>query len=158
MKFISVSLLIVILTWLCGWLDPLRPSFEWRMSGGCRVHAGTPWQWLFKEGVSCSPASPWGTGFFLLCLERPTGSCSGAMTGFFTYPLSAVFLNYLFFLGGGNKWRFGAAQHLGCPRCVVCGVWAITGEMGGCHTSEEAPEPICGSLWNYFNSSSGWGF
>lgn len=143
MKLISMSLLIVILTQLCCWLDLLRSSFAWRVSGGCRVHAGSPWQWLVKEGVSCSPASPWGTGFFVLCLERPTGSCRGAMTGFVTLSLVSS-SSQLFVFVGEDKWQILELLSIQCPRVVILGFGQSQGEMDGCITTEEAPEPICG--------------
>lgn len=147
MTFISVNLLIVILTWLCCWLDFLRPSFVWRMSGGCRVHAGTPWQWLMKEGVSCSPASPWGTGFFFCCAWKgPLGAAEELWLFFSPYPLSAIFLNCLFLLGGWMT-DLGAAQHSGCPWAAVSVALSNhRGEMDGSLTIEEAPKPICGSF------------
>lgn len=58
----------------------------------------------------------------------------------------------------------GSAQHSGCPRAVVSGGLSNDRGMDGCLTTEEAPEPICGSLLHLleitdcFNSSSRSGF
>lgn len=116
------------------------------MSGGCRVHAGTPWQWLFKEGVSCSPASPCGTGFFPLCLERTTWSCRGAMTGFSTFSLVSSISQLFIFVGGINDGPWGCSTFRVSKGFCFCGFEQSGGEMDGSLPTEEAPKPICGSF------------
>lgn len=117
------------LTLLLAWLFKTQLCVEdvRRLQGPCRTPLA-----VAVEGrcvlLSCLSLGHWV--LFLLCLERTTWSCRGAMTVFFPLSLVSNISQLFIFVGEMNDWSWSCSTFRVSMGCCFCGFEQSQGVNG----------------------------